>query len=111
MTLYHEKLAGGAWFRLSFFKQMANIGSEVDRALKWKDKNIDYSRIAFYRALELIELTLEDEKNKKYPRLKELARLKEVLIDFFCLDNKFLSSEQFFRKYFFSFAYASQMKK
>jgi len=38
MTYQHKKLAAGRWEKLTFFEQMANIGSEVGRSIKWKKK-------------------------------------------------------------------------
>ena len=39
---------------------MANVGSEVERALNWQAKgNKEYSRLAFERALELLDFTTE----------------------------------------------------
>ena len=65
MSYQHKELAAGRWTAFSLMEQMANVGSEVERAISWKDKgNPDYSRQAFYRALELMELTIADEKNK-----------------------------------------------
>ena len=56
---------------------MANVGSEFERALNWRAKdNADYSRRAFERALELMDLTLACAKG--YARLKELARVREA---------------------------------
>jgi len=52
MEYQHKNLASGGWQKLSFFEQMANIGSEVERTIKWKNKgNAEYSRLAFGRAL------------------------------------------------------------
>jgi hypothetical protein len=111
MNYQHKKLAEGEWFKLDFFEQLANIGSEVERTIMWRDKNKEYSQKAFYRALELLELTLSDDKNKKFSRLKELSRLKEVLLDFFLFDNKFSSSYELFRRYFYAFAYAVRLRR
>ncbi|MEW6095456.1 MAG: hypothetical protein AB1567_02865 [bacterium] len=108
MSYQHKELAGGRWFELDLAEQLANIGSEVERAILWRDRNEDYSRKAFYRVLELLELTLSDKKNRKYSLLKELCRLKEVLIDFFCGDNNFSSSDELMRKYFYAFAYMAR---
>jgi hypothetical protein len=61
MSYQHKNLAAGRWHQLSFLEQMANIGSEVERALNWRRKNNPtYSQRAFERALELIDLTLAD---------------------------------------------------
>lgn len=106
MNYEHKELAAGSWFKLDFFNQLANIGSEVERAILWREKNQEYSRKAVNRALELLELTLSDNRNKRFSRLKEICRLKELLIDFFYCDNNFSSSEGFFRRYFYAFNYA-----
>jgi hypothetical protein len=101
----HKDLAAGRWGQMTFLEQMANIGSEVERALNWQSKNnADYSKKAFERALELIDLTLEHLKN--FPRLKELARTREALVDYFLGTNQYGSSEAFWKKYFLNFVYA-----
>jgi len=111
MNVYHKDLSTGRWFELTFLEQMANIGSEVLRAISWKNRNPQISRRAMERALELLELTIEDEKNKsRASRLKELTRLREVLIDCYYLENKFCSTEKAWEKYFNSFAYAVRRK-
>ena len=50
MNIQHKQLAGGRWLELTFFEQMANIASEVERTISWKNKNNqEYSRLAFFR--------------------------------------------------------------
>lgn len=111
MKVYHKELSAGRWFELAFFDQMAHVGSEVIRAISWRNRNEEYSRRAVERALELLWLTIEDEKNKSKPsRLRELTRLKEVLIDYFYLENQYGSTENAWKKYFNAFAYASRKK-
>ena len=62
----HKDLAAGHWQELSFFEQMANVGSEVERTISWKNKgNLEYSQKAFERALELLDLTIADKRNQK----------------------------------------------
>jgi hypothetical protein len=39
MKFLHKNLAEGKWFKLSFIEQMANIGSEVERAILHKNKS------------------------------------------------------------------------
>ncbi len=107
MNYQHKNLASGRWNVLSFFEQMANVGSEVERALKWKEKeNVEYSRMAFDRALELLDLTIADAKNKM--RLKELLRLRETLADYFEFENTYQSSGKSFQNYFYSFNFAAR---
>ena len=106
MNNQHEKQANGAWFKLSLVEQMTNIGSEVIRAINWKNKgNQEYSQLAFERALELFDLTMSDVKNSQ--RLKEVARTREVLVDSFDA-NIYKSSNQQWQKYFLEFNYAAQ---
>lgn len=109
MTLLNENLTEKRWFDLSFFAQMANLGSEVGRAIKWKKKDPERSRCAFESALELLDLTIEDKKNKKKPKLKELCILREVLADYFCFDNIYGSSDEKWNNYFYGFNYAASL--
>ncbi|MFH1776076.1 MAG: hypothetical protein ABH952_00715 [Candidatus Omnitrophota bacterium] len=107
MSYQHKSLAAGRWQEIPFLTQMANIGSEVERALNWRAKqNTAYYEHAFERALELIDLTLDSVKG--FPRLKEVARLREALVDYFIGDNQFVSTEESWRKYFSHFTYAAR---
>ncbi|MFA5859388.1 MAG: hypothetical protein WC955_10010 [Elusimicrobiota bacterium] len=107
MNIQHRTLAAGRWNQLSFIEQMANIGSETNRALNWQTKqNASYSQQAFIRALELLDLTLGDKKNVK--RLKEIARLRETLVDYFLGSNEYNSSSYSMKKYFDHFAFAAR---
>jgi len=92
---------------MPLIERMANVGGEVERALRWREKNnADYSRIALERALELIDLSLQY--SHKHTHLKEIARLREALVDYFCGDNEFGSTESSWRKYFSCFTYAAR---
>ena len=107
MNVQHKDLAAGRWNSLSFFEQMANVGSEVERTIKWREKgNAQYSQMAFERALELLDFTVADKKNKK--RLKELLRLREVLADYFAFENVYRSSDKSFQNYFYAFNFAAR---
>ena len=107
MSYEHKQLAAGRWNQLSFLEQMANIGSEVERALNWQAKNNSiYRQKASDRALELTDLTLEAAAT--FPRRKELARLREALLDYFFGENQFKSTEASWRRYFFHFTYAAR---
>lgn len=110
MTAQHKDLASGRWQTLSFLEQMANIGSEIERTISWKQKgNQEYQRLAFERALELLDLTIEDKNNRS--RLHEIVRVREALADFFAFDNAYNSTSQQWQKYFFSFTYAARIHK
>jgi hypothetical protein len=107
MSMIHQDLAAGRWASLSFMEQMSNIGSEVERALNWKERgNKPYSDRAFERALELVDLTLGVVKG--LARLKELARTRESLVDFFIGNNDFSSTSGSFKSYFLPFVFAAR---
>ena len=106
MSLQHKSL-GERWNQLSFVEQMANIGSEVERALNWRAKsNPAYSQKAFERALELFDFTLDGSKDSA--RLKEVARAREAAVDYFNGENEYKSTEASWRKYFLAFNYAAR---
>ncbi|MBU0567148.1 hypothetical protein KJ693_03225 [bacterium] len=108
MSYQHKNLARGKWFELSFPVQMANIGSEVNRTISWKNKNNpEYSQQAFERALELLDLTTCDQKNEKH--LRGLTRLHEVLADYFAFDNEYGSTDQSWQNYFLAFNHLAQL--
>lgn len=104
MNTQHKELANGRWAEMPLAEQMANVGSEVSRALNWQKKGKkDLSQKAFNKALELLDMTIAP--IKKYSRLKELFRVREAMVDFFCGTNQFCSSELLWRKYFDHFVY------
>ncbi len=107
MIYQHQGLAAGRWKELSFLEQMANVGSEVERALNWKIKNnAVYFQKALDRAFELIDLTLGSPQRPAC--LKEVARVREALADYFYGTNQCRSTEASWRKYFAGFAYAAR---
>jgi len=108
MIFQHKTLANGRWKEFSFLAQMANIGSEVERALKQREKsNEEYSQMAFIRSLELIDLTLACQKNKS--RLFELARVREVWASYFTGGYDYGYSSKAWKSYFFNFALANSL--
>ena len=110
MNHQHRELAGGRWNDLTLLEQLGNIGSEVERTLRWSEKgNREYSMRALDRALELFDLTLACPRNKG--RLREVARAREVLLDFIVGENEFMSSGESLRRYFLPFAQAARMRR
>jgi hypothetical protein len=107
VNFQHQGLSAERWAGLSLYEQMANIGSEVERALSWQAKgNEEYSRLAFYRSLELVDLTLQDTKHRSH--LQEITRLRECLADFFVGDRSYGSTSDNWRKYFYPFNLAAR---
>lgn len=110
-TIYHPQLAAGGWQKLSFAEQMANIGSEVERAINWRKRGHNQrSQAAFFRAVELLDLTKEQAKSDS-GKLKELCRLKEVLGDYFLGDNIYQSSDDLWQKYFRAFTWWASLQR
>lgn len=107
--LQHRDLGAGRWHALSLAEQLGNIGSEVSRALRWRDRNAEVARHALYRALELFDLTLADPRHVVVPpRLREIARAREVVADFLAGPNQYRSTGPSLQKYFDAYAVASR---
>lgn len=97
------------WVQLSLSEQMANIGSEVVRAIRWHNKGEKkHKEKALERALELFDLTLSDKRWKN--RAKEIARMREVICDFFYGDNEYRSDLSSLDSYFLHFALSARLK-
>jgi hypothetical protein len=110
MTLQHRELAAGRWNRLSFAEQMANIGSEIERTISWKSKGRpDIGGRAFERALELLDLTVADPKNRT--RLRELLRVREAVSDHFFFENIYQTTPESWQRYFGCFLVAARGKR
>jgi len=109
MIMHHKGLTLEHWFAFNIFEQMANIGMDVHRAISWRNRDAVHSQMAFERSLELLDLTIEDPKNKS--KLKELCRLREFMVDYFAGKNEYNSDDNFFEKYFYSFNFAARIGK
>ena len=109
LDFQHRELAAGKWETMPFSQQMGNIGSEVSRALKWQAKGrTERSEKAFFRALELLDLTIEAAKNENARpngKLRELCRAREELCDYFHGENQFLTRPEKLIRYYDQFAF------
>lgn len=90
------------WQKRNIYAQLGNLGSEIGRAMKWKDINPDRAKGAAERALELLDWTLSDNKNRPY--LKEIARIREVFADSFYGDNQYHQTAKSWDSYFMPYA-------
>lgn len=107
--MIHSGLTHDRWFKFTLFEQLANVGMDIERTIEWKDKNPEYSRQAFERVLELLDLTIADPKNRK--RLKELCRARYLLVDHFVFDNEHQSTDEEWQDYFYQFNYAAALAR
>lgn len=109
MSFQHRELAGVRWQQLSLVEQLANVGSEVERALSWRRRNHpENSRMALDRALELLHFTISDPRHQG--RRRELTRLREVLLDDFLGGNSFGSTDGAWSRYFGWFATVARQR-
>ena len=97
------------WQNLSLWEQFGNVGSEISRAIRWSTRNPATAQAALYRALELFDLMLDDPKHRgSAARLREIARAREVVVDFLAGANEYGSTGPSLQKYFDHFALAAR---
>ena len=105
----HRDLTAERWRTFTLAEQLGNVGSEVSRTLKWRSRNPEIAERAMARALELIDLTLDDPRQRSsVGRLRELCRVREVLLDFLVGPNQYGSTEATLQRYFDAFAVAAR---
>jgi hypothetical protein len=103
----HETLAGGRWQTLTIVEQLANVGSDVERAIRAHEagKEARFER-ALDRALELFDLTAADDRWRG-PRRREILRAREEFCRLF-FANPPLGSARGLIDYFLHFAIAAR---
>ena len=111
MSFVHQTMAAGGWKRFSLAEQLGNVGSEVERAIRARAAG-DKGRFesAFERALELLALTIADDRWAG-PRRREICRTREVVCDALHGDNEYHSSDESLAKYFLEFAITARMNR
>jgi hypothetical protein len=101
-------MAAGRWQRLTLCEQMGHVGSEVGRALRWRTRNPAIAQGALERAIELLDLTLDDPRHRlSVARLREIARTRETLLDFMVGQNVYNTTGAALQRYFDAFALAA----
>jgi hypothetical protein len=110
MARLHKGLTLERWSRFSLMEQLANVGTDIERTIQWRKRgDLISSQQAFERALELLDLTIADPKNRK--RLKEIVRAREALVDYFVYDNEYGSTDEAWQQYFYCFNYAAALQR
>lgn len=100
----HKSLAGGRWHRMPIAEQLANVGSEFERAAAaYARKDQQRFDSALARFLELLDLTISDPRWHSY-RIKELRMLREEVCDTFSGGNAYGTSIETLKNYFLYFA-------
>lgn len=104
--MIHSDLASGRWFELTLMEQLGNVGSEVSRAAKWRGRDEKLFNGAVDRALELLDLTLDDPRWRG--RLKEICRARELLCGAVFGPNSYATTLDDLDRYFTQFAMAAR---
>lgn len=100
------------WLQRSLIHQMANIGIEVERVMEARRRgNLRDSECALWRMLDLFTVTVEDPKNRKHCRRKEILRVREALLDYFMGDNEYQSTDQLWHDYFYTYCYIAAQER
>ncbi len=100
----HAELASGRWREMTLAQQLANVGSEVDRAIRSSQagRSGRFEK-ALDRALELFDLTAGDDRWHG-PRRREILRAREEFCRLFYDDDSPPGSARSLSKYFLQFA-------
>lgn len=101
----HGTLAAGRWRTLAIAEQLANVGSEVERAIRAHEAGrMPRFERALDRALELFDLTAADDRWRG-PRRREVLRAREEFCRLFFGDPP-AGSARGLQEYFLRFATA-----
>ena len=93
---------------MPLIEQMANVGSEVERAIRANAQgNAERSEHALTRALELFDLTAADSRWRG-PRRREVLRARELFCTMFRADTPAAGDAEYLQKYFLQFAVAAR---
>ncbi len=104
-NLEHLESVRPSWAKFSLVEQMANIGSEVGRALRAKGNQPRYWG-AVARALDLFYLTIEDPRWKG--RLREILRVRELFAAAALGSDEFKTSLKDLDRYFDCFVWLAR---
>lgn len=104
----HSSLAAGRWATFTLMEQLANVGSEVGRALRAKGDQVRFDN-AVSRGLELFDLTIADA--RWHRRRKELTRMREAFCDAVLGGIEYGTTLEDLDKYFYYFAFAARASR
>lgn len=91
-----------SWFAMPIGVQISNVGSEVHRAIRWKNKGDENKKIRFtLKAIEFLRLMQADPKNQN--RKGELGCCIDELEDYFMGENKYNTTEDQLIRYYDAF--------
>ena len=107
----HGEEAHKDWLKRPITYQMGNIGSEVSRSLKWKEKGNDSrANKAIDRALELFDFTIEANVGN-HARLTEVLKAREEFCDYFFGGNSYRTEPARMQKYYDGFVMMERLSE
>ena len=90
------------WYAMPIGLQISNIGSEVHRAIRWKNSGDSQKAANFCnKAIEFIKIIETDPKNSH--RKGELDFAIEELEDYFLGENLYKTTDEALKKYYDAF--------
>jgi hypothetical protein len=109
--MYHKELTPERWFKFSTTEQLGNVACDMGRAINWRKKgDIQYSQTMFTGALILLDLTIDDPKNKG-SLCEELRQVREKLVDHFMLNNAYNATDDEWDRYFYTLLWAAALER
>ena len=92
------------WFSMPLSAQISNIGSEVHRAIQWKNRNNKERAVSFCdKAIEFLNVIKKDPKNKY--RVDEFDEAIFELDDYFKGENTYHTRDEVLIAYYDAFLY------
>jgi hypothetical protein len=92
------------WQTMSLAEQLGNVGSDFERAVRWKQKNKpELAEGALRRTLDQLDWTLADSRHAGPPR-REIARLREEVCREVLAEEVDTISVAQLQRYFLAFA-------
>ncbi len=89
-----------AWSQMTLFEQMGNIGSEVGRAISAKKRGKQqWMQSAFFRGMDLFNVTASQWTHNQPARLKELLYAREQFAQYIMADKEDATLENYFFQY------------
>ena len=99
---HYEEKTDARWFSMPIGVQISNVGSEVNRAIRWKNRKEPQKAENFCKkAIEFLEIIKRDPKNVH--RRGELDAAIEELRDYFLGENLFQTTDEVLTRYYDAF--------
>ena len=89
------------WYAMPINVQIANVGSEVARAIRWRGRDAKKADSFCSKAIEFWEIIKSDPKNSH--RQDEIEAAIEELRDYFLGDNLYQTTDQVLTNYYDAF--------